>query len=290
MPIQDRPRTRTRGRMTLVTFALAASACTLEIPEGWLPEIPTSPDTDTGADDAGEEHTPTTGGEAPEPDTDTTCGGDPDAGSSSESTGPDTGDATRGSTSGESTGTDTGSETTGDVLTGDTTDSESTGTGTSGDVTTGSGSSSTGGMCGDAVVDAGELCDDGVNDGAYGGCEMCLARAPFCGDGKVNGPEAVRQRAREASSDCTTTCSPADLRGRHRAGGRAVRGLRGRHQGLPGARVRRRRARLRCDDLQVRSEQLHRLRQRGASRRTRPATGPTSGGSTARRSGSPPER
>lgn len=42
-------------------------------------------------------------------------------------------------------------------------------------------------LCGNGIVDTGEACDDGVNDGSYGGCEPgCLALAPFCGDGVVN--------------------------------------------------------------------------------------------------------
>ena len=41
--------------------------------------------------------------------------------------------------------------------------------------------------CGDGHVQAGvEICDDGVNDGAYGGCEAdCSAKAPHCGDGEL---------------------------------------------------------------------------------------------------------
>ena len=47
------------------------------------------------------------------------------------------------------------------------------------------------GFCGDGIVQPlFEVCDDGVNDGSYGGCsEDCQARAPFCGDAEVNGPE-----------------------------------------------------------------------------------------------------
>lgn len=37
--------------------------------------------------------------------------------------------------------------------------------------------------CGDGVVQAWEVCDDGTNDGSYGGClPGCMQRAPFCGD------------------------------------------------------------------------------------------------------------
>ncbi|HOW51665.1 MAG TPA: lectin-like protein [bacterium] len=42
-------------------------------------------------------------------------------------------------------------------------------------------------VCGNTVVDAGEACDDGVNDGAYGGCMPgCLTRAPYCGDSVID--------------------------------------------------------------------------------------------------------
>src|SRR5690606_39154526 len=39
-------------------------------------------------------------------------------------------------------------------------------------------------VCGDGVVEGDEVCDDGVNDGSYGGCSPdCTALAPHCGDG-----------------------------------------------------------------------------------------------------------
>ncbi len=45
-------------------------------------------------------------------------------------------------------------------------------------------------ICGDGLVKGSEVCDDGVNNGAYGGCEPgCTARAPFCGDGIVQSPQ-----------------------------------------------------------------------------------------------------
>ncbi len=46
-------------------------------------------------------------------------------------------------------------------------------------------------VCGDGFVEAGkETCDDGVNDGAYGGCmPNCMALAPHCGDLNVQGEE-----------------------------------------------------------------------------------------------------
>ncbi|MGF1468718.1 MAG: DUF4215 domain-containing protein [Sandaracinaceae bacterium] len=50
-------------------------------------------------------------------------------------------------------------------------------------------------VCGDGIVTRFEVCDDGVNEGGYGGCSPdCLLRGPFCGDG-------VRQPEHEACDD-----------------------------------------------------------------------------------------
>lgn len=42
--------------------------------------------------------------------------------------------------------------------------------------------------CGDGVVqpEFGEVCDDGINDGAYGGCSPSCLGSPWCGDGVIN--------------------------------------------------------------------------------------------------------
>jgi len=45
-------------------------------------------------------------------------------------------------------------------------------------------------VCGDGILSFGEECDDGVNDGGYGECDMGCKLGPFCGDGMVQGPEA----------------------------------------------------------------------------------------------------
>lgn len=42
--------------------------------------------------------------------------------------------------------------------------------------------------CGDGIVTPDEACDDGVNDGAYGGCNPDCSRASFCGDGHKDTP------------------------------------------------------------------------------------------------------
>ncbi|HWB77373.1 MAG TPA: hypothetical protein VG755_20540 [Nannocystaceae bacterium] len=47
-----------------------------------------------------------------------------------------------------------------------------------------------GGVCGNGRVEDGEACDDGENDGSYGGCSSdCTVLGPHCGDGLVNGDE-----------------------------------------------------------------------------------------------------
>jgi hypothetical protein len=46
--------------------------------------------------------------------------------------------------------------------------------------------------CGNAIVENEEVCDDGVNDGSYGGCEYdCLAPGPYCGDGEIRGTDEL---------------------------------------------------------------------------------------------------
>ncbi|UJR84472.1 DUF4215 domain-containing protein [Sandaracinus amylolyticus] len=45
-------------------------------------------------------------------------------------------------------------------------------------------------ICGDGIVTRFEACDDGVNDGSYGGCAPgCMALGPRCGDGVTQSEE-----------------------------------------------------------------------------------------------------
>jgi hypothetical protein len=46
--------------------------------------------------------------------------------------------------------------------------------------------------CGDGLVTGEEVCDDGVNDGSYGGCAIgCGALASHCGDGAWDEPQEM---------------------------------------------------------------------------------------------------
>lgn len=68
-------------------------------------------------------------------------------------------------------------------------------------------------ICGDGKIEPPETCDDGVNDGAYGGCLLdCSARAPYCGDGVVNGPETCDDGNAEDDERCSSRCRvPGDI-------------------------------------------------------------------------------
>ena len=46
--------------------------------------------------------------------------------------------------------------------------------------------------CGDGIQSGTEECDDGTNDGAYGGCNPDCSEAPRCGDGVLDGPGGPR--------------------------------------------------------------------------------------------------
>jgi len=62
-------------------------------------------------------------------------------------------------------------------------------------------------ICGDSIVTPPEVCDDGVNNGAYNGCAAgCLALGPRCGDGTVNGPETCDDGNLVSGDGCSATC------------------------------------------------------------------------------------
>ncbi len=63
--------------------------------------------------------------------------------------------------------------------------------------------------CGDGIVQGafGETCDDGVNDGSYGGCSSTCGYAAWCGDGIKQ--EAFGEECDDGLNDGTyNTCSP----------------------------------------------------------------------------------
>jgi cysteine-rich repeat protein len=143
------------------------------------------------------------------------CGDD--AGGSGATTGEGSGSTSEGvsSSPGES---ESGSEsTTSDGSGSDSATTSTTGstTSTTGDPTTTSTNSGTDTdpapeLCGNGALDEGEACDDGVNDGSYGGCAPgCAALGGFCGDGVTNGPESCDDGNDVDMDDCTNACALA---------------------------------------------------------------------------------
>jgi len=63
--------------------------------------------------------------------------------------------------------------------------------------------------CGDSEISDAEVCDDGTNDGSYGGCAAaCDALGPNCGDGSLNGDEQCDNGAKNLnSSGCNIDCA-----------------------------------------------------------------------------------
>lgn len=68
-------------------------------------------------------------------------------------------------------------------------------------------STSTPAVCGDAVVHEDEACDDGMNDGSYGGCEPgCTALAPHCGDEVQQRQEDCDDGNQQNADGCNNDC------------------------------------------------------------------------------------
>jgi cysteine-rich repeat protein len=63
--------------------------------------------------------------------------------------------------------------------------------------------------CGDGFVHQGvETCDDGINDGSYGGCALdCMALGPHCGDNVINGPEQCDDGNEDLTDGCLDNCT-----------------------------------------------------------------------------------
>ncbi|MEM9459844.1 MAG: hypothetical protein AAGF11_37045 [Myxococcota bacterium] len=62
-------------------------------------------------------------------------------------------------------------------------------------------------VCGDGLVEGDEVCDDGINNGSYGGCAPnCNALGPSCGDGIVNGTEACDDGDEINGNGCNIDC------------------------------------------------------------------------------------
>lgn len=89
-------------------------------------------------------------------------------------------------------------------------------------------------VCGDGEVTEPEVCDDGTNDGSYGGCAAdCSALGPHCQDGVTNGAEACDDGNTIDGDGCNVDCIlsgselwteyyPGDDAGNARARGAAV--------------------------------------------------------------------
>ena len=64
-----------------------------------------------------------------------------------------------------------------------------------------------GAVCGNGEIEDDEVCDDGVNDGSYGGCATdCTELGPHCGDGVSNGEEACDDGDDESGDGCNIDC------------------------------------------------------------------------------------
>jgi fibro-slime domain-containing protein len=62
-------------------------------------------------------------------------------------------------------------------------------------------------VCGDGIVTRFEACDDGTNNGTYGGCMPgCMMRAAFCGDRMINPMEECDDGNMVNGDGCSTMC------------------------------------------------------------------------------------
>ena len=65
-------------------------------------------------------------------------------------------------------------------------------------------------MCGNGIMETGEACDSGSNNGSYGYCNStCTALGPRCGDSLTNGPETCDDGNTSNTDGCLNTCVAA---------------------------------------------------------------------------------
>ncbi len=62
-------------------------------------------------------------------------------------------------------------------------------------------------VCGNGIIEVGEACDDGLNDGSYAGCQPgCGALGPYCGDGITNLAEDCDDGDDVDGNGCNVDC------------------------------------------------------------------------------------
>jgi cysteine-rich repeat protein len=195
----------------LLTLCLLSTAC--------LPLGCGGDDGESG-DEVGETSTDTgTGTETETGDTNTESGDTADTTTTDDDVDTTTADTTEEETTAESTEEET---------TADTTEEETTAESTEGDGVCGNSiiemgedcddgnlsdadgclSSCVDSSCGDGFINMGvEVCDDGTNDGSYGGCAAnCQALGPYCGDTEINGPEVCDDGNDDLADGCMDNC------------------------------------------------------------------------------------
>ena len=80
-------------------------------------------------------------------------------------------------------------------------------------------------FCGDAVIDPGESCDDGMFNGAYAHCNAaCTGPGPRCGDGTVDPGEQCDDGNRAPGDACEPLCGYVDGAAGSGAGGTSAAG------------------------------------------------------------------
>jgi cysteine-rich repeat protein len=67
-------------------------------------------------------------------------------------------------------------------------------------------------MCGDGIVTPDEACDDGKNDGSYGGCNPDCSRAAACGDGHKDEGEGCDDGNFKNHDGCSAVCQKEKIK------------------------------------------------------------------------------